>query len=91
VLQEVRRFHSLPARVEPEIPDAIEWSIAYAIPMSLLERIGGPFAPIEARVWRANFFKCADATSHPHWGMWSPVDVLNFHQPTRFGYLRFEA
>jgi len=42
--------------------------------------------------WRANFYKCADSTSHPHWLTWSPVDhpTPHFHLPAFFGTLEFE-
>ena len=42
--------------------------------------------------WRANFYKCADRTSHPHCLTWAPVDfpVPNFHLPRSFGVLEFE-
>jgi hypothetical protein len=41
--------------------------------------------------WRANLYKCADATSHPHWLTWSKVDYNrpNFHLPDYFGELEF--
>jgi hypothetical protein len=42
--------------------------------------------------WKANFYKCADKTSHPHWLTWSPVDypTPKFHLPQFFGTLEFE-
>ncbi|MEW6117215.1 MAG: carbohydrate-binding family 9-like protein, partial [Nitrospirota bacterium] len=42
------------------------------------------------REWRANFYKCGDATSHPHWASWAPVEALNFHLPHCFGTICFE-
>ena len=43
----------------------------------------------EGATWRANFYKCGDETSHPHWLSWSPVKELNFHAPDDFGELKF--
>ena len=41
--------------------------------------------------WRANFFKCAENSKHPHWASWSPIGpILKFHQPNRFGELYFK-
>ena len=42
--------------------------------------------------WRANFYKCADKTSHPHWLTWAEIDYPNpkFHLPDFFGRLDFE-
>jgi hypothetical protein len=38
---------------------------------------------------RANFFKCGDETSHPHYLSWSPItfERPNFHLPEFFGEL----
>ncbi|MDD3966848.1 MAG: carbohydrate-binding family 9-like protein [Candidatus Marinimicrobia bacterium] len=41
--------------------------------------------------WRANFYKCGDKTSHPHWGSWQALDILIFHQPESFGILEFDG
>ncbi|MCH8859253.1 MAG: hypothetical protein IID54_06710 [Proteobacteria bacterium] len=47
-------------------------------------------APLGSTNWRGNFYKCGDKTSHPHWGMWSPItNRLSFHQPALFGDLVF--
>lgn len=40
--------------------------------------------------WKANFYKCADKSSKPHWSSWNPVSELNFHQPNDFGEITFE-
>ncbi|MDA0991466.1 MAG: carbohydrate-binding family 9-like protein, partial [Verrucomicrobia bacterium] len=41
--------------------------------------------------WRSNLYKCGDATSHPHWLTWSPIDrpKPDFHVPDQFGTLTF--
>lgn len=73
---------SLPRVVDPE--RAADWTVRYRIPFTLFECYAGR---ITERVWRGNFYKCGDATSHPHWISWSPVSVLNFHLPDCFGRL----
>jgi hypothetical protein len=78
---------SLPPVVEPEIE--AEWALAFAIPVALLEAYVGPIGPLAGQEWRANLYKCGDATSHPHWASWAPVEALNFHLPHCFGTLRF--
>jgi hypothetical protein len=82
---------SLPPVVAPEIRDEIVWTLAFRVPFALLERHVGPLGDLRRQVWRGNFHKCADETSHPHWAAWSPVDELNFHLPRCFGNLRFAA
>ena len=41
--------------------------------------------------WRANLYKCADDSSHPHWLTWAHVDnpTPDFHLREFFGILRF--
>lgn len=42
---------------------------------------------------RANFYKCADGTAHPHYLAWSPIDLPQpaFHCPEFFGELILES
>ncbi len=89
--RQVFRFASLPPVVDPEIKDHILWHLEFFIPFALLERYAGEVATAEENVWRGNFFKCGDETSHPHWAAWAPVSGLNFHLPDCFGNLRFAA
>ena len=76
-----------------EVPGPIEWRLEYFIPFSFFGRYVGPLGSVQGQTWRANFFKCADASSHPHWATWSPLDpdfAGGFHRPDKFGTLRFE-
>ena len=84
-------FHSLPARVEPEIEEDVTWCLEFHIPFSVFEHYLGPLGDVAGQEWRANFNKCADESSHPHWAAWSPIgEELNLHQPDKFGVIRFE-
>jgi hypothetical protein len=87
----VRVYHSLPARVEPEIVEPVTWYLEFAIPFALLAKYTPITRPAAGHVWRANFYKCAEENSHPHWAAWAPVDELNFHLPRCFGVLHFGA
>lgn len=80
---------TLPRRVEPEQAGPLAWSLYFKIPLALLERHAGPLGPLSGQTWSANFYKCGDETSHPHWASWSPVRALNFHDPHCFGQLVF--
>lgn len=88
----IPRAHTLPRIVDPEIRDAVTWIVDYAIPITILKRYCTVSQPEPAVVWRANFYKCADHTSHPHWLTWSPVDHPrpDFHRPEAFGFLEFQ-
>ena len=82
---------SLPSRIEPERCDAVDWQLAFFIPLAVLERHVGALGPLGGQAWRCNLYKCGDKTSHPHWASWAPLDARNFHLPHCFGTLDFEA
>ncbi len=88
--QRVEVFHSMPKVVYPEVTSPTIWFLEFFIPFALLEKYAGPFGDPAGQQWRANFYKCGDETSHPHWASWQPVDSLNFHLPECFGTVRFE-
>jgi hypothetical protein len=87
--QTIQARSSLPARVEPENPEPVVWTLSFFIPFTLFEHYLGPLGDLPGQVWRGNFFKCAEENSHPHWASWAPVDEFNFHRPNCFGALRF--
>jgi len=95
-LEHIRVESTLPATVERERPEPLHWSIACTLPYDVLK--AAPLKPAERHrlkpgpddVWRANFYKCADACSHPHWAAWTDIgEQRNFHQHDKFGTLRF--
>lgn len=90
LVRDMNIYHSLPARIDPEIQEPCEWTIEYRIPLALFEYYLGPIGSLSGQTWAANFYKCADATSHPHWGAWAPVPEGSFHQPAKFGELIFK-
>lgn len=90
-LQQVRIAHSLTADASEERPDPIVWTIEYAIPFSMLATYAPVDIPASGTRWRANFYKCADQSSHPHWLTWATIDnpYPDFHRPEFFGTLLF--
>ncbi len=84
--------HSLPKIIELEIEAPTVWAVEYRIPFSVLEKYSDFNRPTPGTVWRANFYKCADNSSHPHWLSWAKIDYPkpNFHLPAFFGELYFE-
>jgi hypothetical protein len=58
----------------------------------MLEKYTNVKRPATGVQWRANFYKCGDKTSHPHWLTWSVVDKPepDFHRPEFFGILEFD-
>lgn len=88
----IKVAHSLPKIVEPEITEPTTWTVEYALPFEILPYYAPVIMPESGVIWKANFYKCGDATSHPHWLTWSRVEhpVPNFHLPAFFGTLEFE-
>jgi hypothetical protein len=85
-------YHSLPKNIDPEIKEPTTWIVQYRLPFDILENYAKIVRPAPGVVWRANFYKCADHTSHPHWLTWAKVNrpTPNFHVPECFGKLIFE-
>ncbi|MEX1063310.1 MAG: carbohydrate-binding family 9-like protein [Balneolaceae bacterium] len=83
--------HSVSGVVDPEITDPVTWTLEYRIPFELIARYTEMDHPAPGVEWKANFYKIADNSSHPHWLTWSPVDhpEPNFHLPEFFGRLQF--
>ncbi|MEN6386139.1 MAG: carbohydrate-binding family 9-like protein, partial [Phycisphaerales bacterium] len=83
---------SMPKIVEPEITEPKTWTLKYAVPFEMLKKYANVEQPKAGVKWRANFYKCADQTSHPHWLTWAKVNKPkpDFHLPEFFGTLVFE-
>ncbi len=88
----IKIYHSEPKIVEPEKPQPTVWIIEYRVPFAVLEKYAPVTRPASGVEWRANFYKCADKTSHPHWLSWSVIDLprADFHRPEFFGILAFK-
>ena len=87
----IQMAHSMPKIVEPEITEPTMWTVEYHVPFELFSSYLNAEPPVPGSQWRANFYKCGDKTSHPHWGSWAPVDVPSpsFHQPKFFQAIHF--
>lgn len=82
---QVSILSSINHAIDPVDPEPRTWTLALEVPWGLFKEIYGETALLGT--WRVNFYKCADASTHPHWLSWSPVRELNFHAPDQFGYL----
>jgi hypothetical protein len=81
---------SLAQPIREEDPGPLVWTVAASVPLALFESFTGPLGPLSGQTWRANFYKCADESSHPHWDTWADIgERLDFHQPDRFGKIVF--
>jgi hypothetical protein len=84
--------HTLPKIVDPEITEPIHWIVEYRLPFKTLAGYTKINLPSSGTSWRANLYKCADGSSHPHWLAWAPINTIapDFHRPEFFGRLVFE-
>ncbi len=68
-----------------------EWELMLAIPYTCLFKHPG-WSPAGKSI-RANFYKCGDELSEPHYLSWNPIETEkpDFHRPEFFGTVRFES
>jgi len=66
------------------------WEMTLIIPASILIEDEG--IQLKGLISRANFYKCGDRTSQPHYLSWNSVgtETPDFHRPEYFGNLVFE-
>lgn len=90
VMNSIKRYPSLGAQIFDKRKGSFKWNLLIAIPVSAYWRSGlKSFDGISAR---ANFYKCGDGLSVPHYLSWNPIPVANpdFHIPRYFGDIKFE-
>ena len=91
--KKIEVYHSLPGIISEEIVEPTKWTLSYKLPFAVIKKYcHNAKKPRTGVKWRANFYKCADKTSHPHWLTCPFVDnlMLYFHLPQYFGRLDFE-
>lgn len=88
-LSGIKVYASVGTRPFQEVEGSFIWSIVAAIPLSLL----GLEYDGTAMKLRANFNKCASATSQPHYLSWAPISTPtpDFHRPEFFADLILES
>jgi hypothetical protein len=89
VVEGIRKLATMGDRPFSEITGDIGWSLTLAIPLSTffhhrVENLAG-------KSFRANFYKCGDKLSTPHYITWNPIgtEKPDYHQPAFFGILKF--
>ena len=87
----IRVSSSASGPIRREIAKPLTWTLEYALPFDVLEKYAAIEKPAPGVNWRANFYKCADGSSHPHWMTWSPIALAepDFHRPEYFGRIEF--
>ena len=72
-----------------ELEGMFSWNLLVAIPLDIM---GVKFTG-EPITMMANFYKCADLTSTPHFLSWAPIDTPepDFHRPEFFAPITLEG
>jgi hypothetical protein len=83
---------SMPVIGNQEETGPITWTLECRIPISILRKYSPITNPGPGVTWRANFYKIAHMSSHPHYITWSTVisEKPDFHLPEYFGILKFK-
>ena len=79
----VKRYASCGTKAFKEVEGLFTWNLTIAIP---LEMLGLKYDGNPIKI-AGNFYKCASATSQPHYLSWSPIETEkpDFHRPEFFG------
>ncbi len=89
VVEGIRRLTTMGDEPFSEISGDISWSLTLAIPLKSFFR--HDIDTLAGRSFRANFYKCGDKLSNPHFVTWNPVgtEKPDYHRPEYFGILKF--
>jgi len=89
IISKIRRLTSAGEKPVKEKVGKFEWTVTIAIPFEVffLHKI----IDLEGKTFRANFYKCGDMLTVPHYVTWNPVgtEKPDYHQPKYFGLLKF--
>lgn len=89
IISKIRRLSSEGNEPVKEKKGEIEWTLAVAIPFEVF--FHHKIKDLKGKTYRANFYKCGDMLSVPHYVTWNPIGTKNpdYHQPKYFGTLKF--
>ena len=89
IINRIRRKSSVGEKVIEEKTGSFSWTITLAIPPDIF--FHHDITTLKGRVFRANFYKCGDKLSVPHYVTWNYVatEKPDYHRPEFFGLLKF--
>ena len=90
ILDSVRLWSSLGSEPFDNRSGSIKWQLSEIIPVSAL--FLHKIESLDGMQMTANFYKCGDLLTKPHFLSWSPIDLEKpmFHCPEFFGRILFE-
>jgi hypothetical protein len=89
IISRIRRKTSVGKKSVKEKNGKFSWTITLAIPLNVF--FHHKLTDLKGKAFRANFYKCGDKLSVPHYVTWNPVGTAkpDYHQPAFFGLLKF--
>jgi hypothetical protein len=89
IISKIRRLSSAGDKPFSEKTGKFNWEITIAVPFEVF--FHHKIKRLEGKTFRANFYKCGDMLTVPHYVTWNPVGTENpdYHQPEYFGILKF--
>ena len=89
IISKIRRLSSVGEKPVKEKSGEFKWTITIAIPFEVF--FHHKVKNLKGKTFRANFYKCGDMLTVPHYVTWNPVGTenLDYHQPKYFGLLKF--
>ena len=89
IISKIRRITSVGKEPVSEITGEYRWTITIAVPFEVFFR--HKITSLKGKSFRANFYKCGDNLTVPHYVTWNPVgtEKPDYHQPEYFGVLKF--
>lgn len=89
VVSKIRRLSTAGDKPVKERVGEYRWELTVAIPYEVFFHHN--IKDLKGKTFRANFYKCGDMLTVPHYVTWNPVGTENpdYHQPKYFGLLKF--
>lgn len=89
IISKIRRLTSAGTEPFREKTGVYVWTITVAIPYEVFSH--HQIKDLQGKIFRANFYKCGDKLTVPHYVTWNPVgtEKPDYHQPEHFGLLKF--
>jgi len=90
IISRIRRLTSVGQSPVPEKKGLFSWTLTLAIPFDVLFHHN--IKSLTGKTFRANFHKCGDKLTIPHYVTWNPIktEKPDFHQPEYFGLMKFK-
>jgi hypothetical protein len=89
IVSKIRRLTSVGKNPVKEQKGKFIWTITIAVPFGVF--FHHDIKELKGKTIRANFYKCGDMLTVPHYVTWNPVSTEkpDYHQPEYFGLLKF--